>query len=314
MNDDTLFGRIAVAKGLISEADLEGALREQARGQKAGNLRPLGAILVERGVLTPSRVREILKDQGKSLFRCLSCKTPYTLTIPPKKGTACPLCGGTIHDPGPDDLGEGSLPVKEEEGTLYVIENDPTHFSDPALRDDRSSPPDSQADFSEEGTFSGTFDAGGSLKPPPPVIRRPEPEDLAIGEVVGGCEIIRLIGRGGMGAVYEAMHIALNKRVALKVLSPHLMGHPVLIQRFLQEARTSAKLDHPNAVQVLNVGQERAVHFIVMQFVEGESLSRALDRVDRMPIRQTLRIVRQVAAGLAAAHAMGIVHRDVKPG
>ncbi len=138
-------------------------------------------------------------------------------------------------------------------------------------------------------------------------------EDLARGMVLGGCEIDSLLGRGGMGSVYKARHAGLRKDVAVKVLSPGLGSSPGLVERFLLEARAAAKLDHENIVGVLNTGFEQGRHFIVMQYVQGETLAQRLEREGKMPARALLEIAVRVGRGLAAAHKRGIIHRDIKP-
>lgn len=143
------------------------------------------------------------------------------------------------------------------------------------------------------------------------VLKLPEVQTL-VGQVLGGCRIIEEVGRGGMGAVYKAHHIALNKTVALKVLPPELSMNKAYVERFIREARAAAQLEHPNIVQVFNVGQERGLYFIVMQFVEGES---AMDKIIRGELspQEALDIILQCSRGLMAAEEKGILHRDIKP-
>ncbi|MHC4598952.1 MAG: protein kinase domain-containing protein, partial [Planctomycetota bacterium] len=317
MSEEIPFGRIAVTKGLITQEQLEDALLEQAKERERGVSRRLGAILVEKGSLNREDVRALLSSQGKSLHRCPTCNVSYTLRGDDSGGLACPECGTPLAPAPAGDIGETSPEVLESGGTLYVIEDDPTSIPPLPKRGGarESSLGEAKTMVPSGATSTGTL--GGALPRgalPPPRIRKPAQQDLEIGDVVGGCEIIRLLGRGGMGTVYEAMHVALNKRVALKILSPQLTDHPVLIQRFLQEARTAAKLDHPHVVQVQDVGQDGPHRYIVMQYVEGNSLSQLLDRAGKLSLQRSLEIGLQVAEALAAAHAMGIVHRDVKPG
>ncbi|MEK7469093.1 MAG: serine/threonine-protein kinase [Planctomycetota bacterium] len=133
-----------------------------------------------------------------------------------------------------------------------------------------------------------------------------------IGRTIGGCRIEGAIGAGGMGAVYRARHLGLDKIVAVKILPPHFARSQEMIDRFQREARAVAKLDHPNIVGVLNVGFESGLHFIVMPVIEGASLTDRLGRGKVAP-DETIRLARGIAEGLAQAHRNGIVHRDVKP-
>jgi serine/threonine-protein kinase len=127
-------------------------------------------------------------------------------------------------------------------------------------------------------------------------------------------EIIRRIGEGGMGAVYEAKHSIIGKRVAIKVLLEKFLENQELIARLLQEARLASSIGHQNIVDVTDFGTTRDGRaFVVMEFLEGEPLSELIMRDAPLPVERSLAIVKQVASALGAAHDKGIVHRDVKP-
>jgi serine/threonine-protein kinase len=135
------------------------------------------------------------------------------------------------------------------------------------------------------------------------------------GELLSGkYRIVRLLGDGGMGSVYEATHEVLGTSVALKFLFPHLARIPGLTERVLREARVSATIKSPHVTQVTDVDQlPDGVPFLVMELLKGESLQRLLDRVKRLPRDQAIDFGLQVLVGLEAAHALGVVHRDLKP-
>jgi serine/threonine-protein kinase len=135
-----------------------------------------------------------------------------------------------------------------------------------------------------------------------------------VGQTFGKCSLLGLIGRGGMGSVYLAEHLFLKRRVAIKILSRDLSSDPEEMARFEREAIASAKLDHENIVTIHDVDEERGRPFIVMEYVQGEDLDQRLQRQKRVPIRQAVLIVREVARALIHAHAAGVVHRDIKPG
>jgi len=130
---------------------------------------------------------------------------------------------------------------------------------------------------------------------------------------LGRYGVERLIGAGGMGIVFKGFDTELNRPVAIKVLAPHLAGSGAARQRFAREARAAAAVVHEHVVAIHNVETDAAAPFLVMQYVAGESLQGRLDRQGPLAIKEILRIAHQTAAGLAAAHAQGLVHRDVKP-
>lgn len=126
-------------------------------------------------------------------------------------------------------------------------------------------------------------------------------------------EIIRLLGRGGMGAVYHAHERALDRPVAIKVLPPDAATTPEGRERFLREARTAARLTHPNIVPLFTFGEAAGLIYFVMGYVDGESLEQRLRRTGKLDPADASRILEQLAAALDYAHRQGVVHRDVKP-
>jgi serine/threonine protein kinase len=137
------------------------------------------------------------------------------------------------------------------------------------------------------------------------------------GRVVVGCldeyEISNVVGCGGMGIVLKGWDPALNRDVAVKVLNPQLASSNAARQRFAREARAAAAVVHDHVVAIHTVSEANGLPYLVMPFVSGPSLAKLLWRSGSLPVEKVLRIGREVAAGLAAAHARGLVHRDVKP-
>jgi len=140
--------------------------------------------------------------------------------------------------------------------------------------------------------------------------------DALVGAVLEGAyRITRLIGEGGMGAVYEAVQLRLNKRVAIKLMARDLASNREALARFRREAEITSHLGHPHLVSVVDFGQaESGEPYLVMEYLEGEDLDHRLRRVGRMSIEAVVHVVRQVASALNAAHDQGVVHRDLKPG
>ena len=121
------------------------------------------------------------------------------------------------------------------------------------------------------------------------------------------------LGRGGMGAVYLARDVRLDRPVAIKFLPPDLAARPDLRARFLQETRTAASFSHPNIVSVHAVEEREKVLCFVMGYVDGETLTKRVQRAGPLPIGEAVRLLQEAAWALSYAHGRGIVHRDVKP-
>ncbi len=126
-------------------------------------------------------------------------------------------------------------------------------------------------------------------------------------------EIEGEVGRGGMGIVYSARDIKLKRRVAIKLLPPELAFRGEIRTRFIREAQTAARLSHPHIVPIHTVGEGEGLVYFVMGFVDGESLAARLRRRERLPIEEARRIMKETADALGQAHALGVVHRDIKP-
>jgi serine/threonine protein kinase len=130
---------------------------------------------------------------------------------------------------------------------------------------------------------------------------------------IGHYEVLQVLGRGGFGIVFRAFDEVLQRVVALKVMAPQLAATSPARKRFLREARSSAQVRHENVVQVYEIG-EQPLPYLAMEFIPGETLQQRLDRVGPLDVPEVLRIGRQIAEGLAAAHATDLIHRDIKPG
>ncbi len=128
-----------------------------------------------------------------------------------------------------------------------------------------------------------------------------------------GYRVIRLLGSGGMGFVFEAEELSLRRPVALKVLRPELAADPENRERFLREARAAAEISSDHVVTVLSVGEAAGVPFLTMPLLAGETLQTRIERLARVDLRTALVVARDTASGLAAAHARGLIHRDIKP-
>ena len=137
--------------------------------------------------------------------------------------------------------------------------------------------------------------------------------DALIAKEFAGYRIERRVGRGGMGVVYRATDLALERTVALKVLAEELAKQPGFQRRFVSESKLAASLDHPNVIPIYAAGEFDGVLYIAMRFVPGHDLRTLLREQGRLEPERAARLVAQVASALDAAHAHGLVHRDVKP-
>src|SRR5256885_10119894 len=135
---------------------------------------------------------------------------------------------------------------------------------------------------------------------------------LAAGTKLGRYEIRSKIGEGGMGEVYLAQDTILGRKVALKILAAEFAVHPDRMRRFVQEAKAASALNHPNIITIYEIDEIDSGHFIVIEFIEGETLRERM-RLARIKFPEVLEVAIQIASALSAAHDAGIVHRDIKP-
>ncbi len=135
-----------------------------------------------------------------------------------------------------------------------------------------------------------------------------------VGSKLGKYQIESEIGRGGMGTVYKALDPVLDRYVAIKVLAPHLVWERDFVERFLREARAATRLAHPNIVTIHDVGQAGGWHYYVMEYLQGQTLTEAIQREGPMSPERVVTILRPLADALDYAHHSRLVHRDIKPG
>ena len=139
-------------------------------------------------------------------------------------------------------------------------------------------------------------------------------EDRYIGQVfLERYRIARKLGGGGMGAVYEAVHTMIGKRVAIKLLHAQYASNPNIVRRFMNEARAAAMLGHPHIIDASDMGRTPdGEPFLVLEFLDGRDAEQELQRVGPFELERAVRVLKQVCSALAAAHAKGIIHRDLK--
>jgi serine/threonine protein kinase len=177
------------------------------------------------------------------------------------------------------------------------------------------SSPLNSADTPEAAPVGAMDNAPTIISRPPPRPARPEEAfgNSLCGRRLAHFELLEPIGVGGMAAVIRARDTQLDRLVALKILPPDMAVDTENVQRFNQEARAAAKLDHENIARVFFCGEDQSLHFIAFEFVEGDNLRDILARRERLPVDEAIHYVQQVASGLAHSAERGVVHRDIKP-
>src|SRR3712207_3018846 len=164
-------------------------------------------------------------------------------------------------------------------------------------------------------TCGKQFDDANTLCPADgTVLKRSKREDPLVGQVLAGkYRIDEKIDEGGMGCVYRATHVLMEKTVAVKVLHPALAADEKIVARFTREARAASRISHPHAINVTDFGEsEGGVVYLVMEYLRGRTLKDVVRGDGPMPLARAVEIVRQVSGALEAAHAEGVVHRDLK--
>ncbi|HEY2911113.1 MAG TPA: serine/threonine-protein kinase, partial [Gemmataceae bacterium] len=158
-----------------------------------------------------------------------------------------------------------------------------------------------------------TYDAETDFAPDDEILGflKPSARPDSLGRI-GHYEVLEVLGRGGFGIVFRAFDEVLQRVVAVKVLAPQMAATSPARKRFIREAQSSAKVRHENVVQI-HATEEQPLPYLVMEFIPGETLQERLDRTGPLELPEVLRFGRQIAEGLAAAHAQGLVHRDIKP-
>jgi eukaryotic-like serine/threonine-protein kinase len=141
----------------------------------------------------------------------------------------------------------------------------------------------------------------------------PASSDPLVGTILGRYLLVRRLGEGGMGAVYEAVHQDLGRRAAIKTLHAHYAESTLARSRFLREGQAASRIHHPNAADVYDVGIDESQPYLVMELLEGETLARIIAREGPLSVQRTADILLPVVAAIAAAHDLGVIHRDLKP-
>ncbi|HVX61471.1 MAG TPA: serine/threonine-protein kinase, partial [Pirellulales bacterium] len=224
------------------------------------------------------------------------------------------LCALEIDDPARrseylDQACAGDEMLRKQVDALIAAHERSGEFLDvPALKQMSGSPQDP----TDSGATCAEAGAGAEPEESELSFLDPTMAPGAIGRL-RHYEVRSVIGRGGCGIVLKAFDEKLERMVAIKVMAPELAATSPARKRFLREARATAAIRHENVVNIHAV-EEQPLPFLVMEYIDGETLQQRLDRTGPLDVREVLRIGLQIAAGLAAAHSKGLIHRDIKPG
>jgi tetratricopeptide (TPR) repeat protein/predicted Ser/Thr protein kinase len=335
---DGLVGKLALQKGLISSAQLKECLAEQSTLLKAGQKRPLGVIMVTRGLMKDEDLLDLLEEQR----RYLAERSNYSQVrkddflfgqILIKQGIATsdevnqalraqaeaaergempvPRLGQILLDMGVSDENTIQKTLRIQYKTLYecpgcVLKYNLVNTS-----------PEKQYRCKKCGSILVPKAPGTGVKADESAyglkleVSPDVPDEVAQAEKdpqnhFDKYILVREIGRGGMGTVYRAYQKDLKRFVALKLLRG---GDPETISRFTREAQTAGRLKHPNIVSVYEIGRFNNVPFLTMEFIDGHPL----DELDDLPLKRSCQVLRDVAMAIHYAHQKGVIHRDLKP-
>jgi serine/threonine protein kinase/formylglycine-generating enzyme required for sulfatase activity len=274
---EKFFGDIAVSRGYCSAEQMDRAIAEQKSRMEGGRNQRLGELCVEMGVLTAEQVALVLNEQNRSILVCEGCGAAYSVEgFPAGKRWRCRVCNNMLEVPGVP--GFASVPIDQL--------------------------------LSEQIERSGREEVAASPAGPPaaPAGPRARAEKTRFGNYY----IIEKIAQGGMGIIYKARQRGLDRIVALKVLLAGESATKDTIERFYLEAKSAAKLRHPNIVPIHEVGIHDGKHFFTMDFIHGQNLRHMIIN-EKINLHWALEVTAKVARALHYAHEQGIVHRDVKP-
>jgi WD40 repeat protein/serine/threonine protein kinase len=286
----------------VAEQDSLAELVRQGGALEEGVSNKSVALLIQRlrkqlpGVKPSAEQDRTIPPRGPSpgrlfTFRCPACKRPLKVKADMAgKKAKCPQCHKMLQVPEhlPDSSQMEAPPTRGGSLAVSLVQATPEFLA--------NVPAEQPADKKRELT--------DFLVPPQ------TPDELGR---LGPYRVLQILGSGGMGVVYKAEDPQLKRLVALKAMLPRLGASNEARQRFLREAQSAAAIKHDHIVAIYQVGEDGDIPFLAMEFLEGEPLESRLQREGKLPLAEVLRIGREVALGLAAAHRRGMIHRDIKP-
>lgn len=266
-----------------------------------------------------------------SKFWCSKCEFIGEIT-----GKSCPQCGNeALRELPPGlELKDGNMsltatlatvePSSSETGRLEAITDEPGGtlaegtvmeeggFTEAPTMMESPPPKPNPGDGSSGAATMGENSHSAKVQALQAVFGE-APKPSLEGTVVGPCRLEKKLGEGAMGVVYKGFHPGLQKTMAVKILPPEFAAERKRVELFIQEARSAAKLDHPNIIRVYDVGNSGELYYIAMEFVDGTDLMEMIKKKGTIPLQHSAKIILEAAKGLMEAQKNGIVHRDIKP-
>ncbi len=325
-------GKLLVAAGLISRENVEECVRLQEDLRKSGKQAPpIGELVVHRGYVTEGQVTRVLAYQRKVVFQCSGCGVRVSAAPPPPGNRyRCKKCNGLLSpaDAPAPPASSGVLSLREaERGEDTQIEVDraaAAYLKQKAVvrRDQLREAQRLQIEFARYGLVAPLLELlrrTGAIT----LQQQQQIESMDFGKIVRepdwkmqavpGYRLLARVASGGFASIWTAEPLFGGGRVAVKMLHPERSKDPRSVARFEWEAMLLRRFNCSNIVRGLDHGFERGNHFLVMEYVDGRSLGQALSENGAFPVREALRLTRQVAAALLYLHGEGYLHRDVKP-
>ncbi len=325
-----MLGRMLINRGWVTPEELLGCLEMQSQLQQSGAPKHLGEIVTQLGLVQPGRIDELLRVQYKKevvredmIFGQIAVRNRF---ITAKQLEEClSIQKGLIRDGEPSVRRLGEILLEKGYTSFHdnlAILKSQQRIRNALMARAKGEPPvegRTQEPADEpEPPFESKVDLPPPVDPPPAPLAPPAPPGgLAPGSLLGlvfdGYEIQERIADGGMGTVYRAEQLSLNRVVAIKVLKQHLSQDAEYIHQFLTEANAAARISHGNIVQIYDLGQFEGLYYIVMEFIDGRSLLDVVHHVGPLAAERAADYTIQAARALAVGEREGIIHKDIKP-